>query len=143
MNVLKLIASVGICFLVAFLGSAVTLPSIPAWYVQLHKPFFSPQNWIFGPVWTILYLLMGISLYLVWNKGLKSKNAKKAVKIFLVQLALNLLWSVAFFGLHLPLLAFIVIIALWVSIFLTIKYFWKISQPAADLLILSKKAYAV
>jgi len=134
-SILKLVASVGLCFVVAFAGSVVTLPSIPAWYAQLNKPVFSPPNWIFGPVWTILFFLMGMSLYLVWNKSLRNKNTSKAIGIFLVQLFFNFLWSIAFFGFHLPLLAFIVIIALWISIFMTIKYFYKISRTSAYLLI--------
>lgn len=135
MRLFKLLTSVSLCFAVAFLGSLITLPSIPTWYAQLNKPFFSPPNWIFGPVWTILYLLMGLSLFLVWDKGLKNKIAEKAVKIFLVQLALNLAWSVVFFGFHLPWLAFAIIIALWIFIFMTIKYFSKISKSAAYLLL--------
>lgn len=135
MNLLKLIVSVGICFFVAFLGSTVTTTAISTWYTSLNKPFFNPPNWIFGPVWTILYLLMGIALYLVWNKGLKSKKAKQAVKIFIIQLALNLFWSIVFFGFHSPLLAFMVIIALWISIFAAIKYFYKISELSAYLLV--------
>ncbi len=135
MNILKLIFSIGVCFLVAGIGSAFTLPSIPSWYAQLNKPFFSPPNFLFGPVWTVLYLLMGISLYIVWNKNLKNKNKDKAIKTFILQLVLNLLWSLIFFGLHQPLLAFITIIILWISILMTIKYFYKISKPAAYLLI--------
>lgn len=135
MNIVKLIFSVGVCFLVAGIGSAFTLPSIPSWYAHLNKPFFSPPNWIFGPVWTILYFLMGLSLYLIWNKNLKNKKKDKAMKIFIFQLILNLLWSLVFFGLHQPLLAFVTIIALWISIFMTIKSFYKVSRIAAHLLI--------
>lgn len=135
MNILKLVISVGICFLVGFIGSALTLPSIPTWYATLNKPIFSPPNWIFGPVWTFLYLLMGISLYIIWNKNLKSKNKDRAVKLFTLQLILNLLWSLVFFGLHQPLLAFITIVILWISIFVTIKYFYRISKLGAYLLI--------
>lgn len=133
MNIVKLFLSFGICFLVAFLGSLITLPSISTWYVSLNKPFFSPPNWLFGPVWTVLYFSMGLALYLVWNK--KAKENANAIKIFFIQLALNLLWSVIFFGFHQPLLAFIAIIALWISIFTTIKYFYKISKWATYLLI--------
>lgn len=136
MNILKFGFSIGICFLIAFIGSAVTLPSISTWYAQLNKPFFSPPNFLFGPVWTTLYFMMGVSLYLVQSAKLKVKNGKKdeAIKIFILQLILNLLWSLVFFGLHQPLLAFIVIVALWYSILITIRYFYKISQPAAYLL---------
>ena len=135
MNILKLVISVGICFLVAFIGSALTLSSLPTWYSTLNKPIFSPPNWIFGPVWTILYFLMGVSLYIVWNKNLKNKNKDEAIKIFIFQLILNLLWSFVFFSLHQPLLALITIIILWFFILMTIKYFYKISKLAAYLLI--------
>lgn len=135
MSILKFVVSIGVCFLVAFIGSALTLSSIPTWYSTLNKPIFSPPNWIFGPVWTFLYLLMGISLYIIWNKNLRNKNKEKAMKTFILQLILNLLWSLVFFGLHQPLLAFITIVILWISIFVTIKYFYRISKPAAYLLI--------
>ena len=95
----------------------------------------NPPNFIFGPVWTILYTLMGIALFIVWDKGLKNKKIGKAVKIFLLQLALNFLWSLVFFGFHLPFAAFIVIIALWISIFYTMSLFKKISKPAYWLLV--------
>jgi len=127
-NISKFITSITLCFFVAFAGSAVTLPSIPTWYALLNKPFFSPPNWVFGPVWTVLYFLMGISLYLIWNKSVK-------IKIFLIQLALNFLWSLVFFWLHQPLLALITIFMLWISIYLTIKSFYRISKLAAYLLI--------
>jgi len=134
-NILKFIASIAICFLVAILGSVFTLPSIPTWYAVLNKPIFSPPNWIFGPVWTVLYFLMAISLYIVWNKNLENKKKDKAIKIFIFQLVLNLLWSLVFFGLHRPLLALITIIILWFSIFITIKYFYKLSKTSGYLLV--------
>lgn len=135
MNISRLAASVGLCFLAAFAGSIITLPSIPAWYAGLNKPFFSPPNWIFGPVWTVLYLLMGIALYLIWNKGLKNKNVRWAAKIFLVQLALNFAWSLMFFGFHSPLMAFLIIIVLWAMIVYAIYLFNKLSSLAALLLL--------
>lgn len=134
-NVWKLIASIALCQGVGVLGSIVTIPAISTWYQTIKKPFFTPPNWIFGPVWTILFLLMGISLYLVWNKGLKSKKAKSVIRIFLIQLGLNFLWSLFFFGFHSPLLAFIDIIILWVAILLTILKVYKISKIAAYLLL--------
>jgi translocator protein len=134
MKIPKLIASITLCFFVAFLGSAFTFSSIPTWYAHLNKPFFNPPNWIFGPVWTILYFLMGISLYIVWNKNIASKKKERPIKIFIIQLVLNLLWSLVFFGLHQPLLALINIVILWYSIFITIKYFYGISRMSAYLL---------
>lgn len=127
-NIPKLVLSIGICLGAGVVGSIFTVTAIPTWYVTLNKPVFSPPNWVFGPVWTILYILMGISLYLVWLK-------KKVPTIFWVQLALNAVWSIIFFGMKNPTLAFIDIIALWVSIVLTIKAFSKINKLAGNLLI--------
>ncbi len=127
-NIPKLILSVGVCLGAGILGSIFTISSIPTWYATLNKPFFSPPNWIFGPVWTILYILMGVSLYLVWIKN-------KVPAVFWIQLILNALWSILFFGLKNPSLALVDIAALWVAIFLTIKSFYKINKPAGNLLI--------
>jgi benzodiazapine receptor len=132
-NYLKLIACILLCEAVGFLGSIFTFSSIPTWYAALVKPSFSPPSWIFGPVWTVLYALMGISLYLIWMKGY-SKH-KSAVLIFFIQLALNFIWTPAFFGLHQLLLALIIIILLWIEIFITIRKFYRISKTAAYLLI--------
>ena len=130
---LKLIISLIIPQLAGGIGSLFTSPSISTWYATIAKPSFNPPNWIFGPVWTTLFLLMGISLFIVWNE--KSKLKKKAITVFGIQLGLNTLWSILFFGLHSPLTAFIEIIFLWAAILLTIIYFYKISKPAAYLLI--------
>jgi translocator protein len=135
MNYSKLIAALAICYFVAFAGSLVTTPAIDGWYATLNKPSFNPPNWIFGPVWTLLYTMMGISLYIVWNKGIANKKDKKAVAAFFIQLFLNFMWSFVFFGLQLPLLAFVVILVLWGSIFYTIVLFKKRSTLAAYLLI--------
>lgn len=134
-NFLKLILSIAMCEAVGVIGSVFTVSSIQTWYVFLNKPTFSPPNWIFGPVWTLLYALMGISLYLVWSKVSKSNKANYALKVFFGQLALNFSWSIVFFGLHNPFLALIVIILLWASILYTIILFNKISRLAALLLI--------
>lgn len=123
----KLIFSIGICLGAGILGSFFTFSAIPTWYQTLNKPSFSPPNWIFGPVWTVLYILMGISLFLVWQK-------KKVPTIFWVQLTLNAFWSIVFFGLRNPLLALVDIAALWIAIVLTIKAFNKINKLAAQLL---------
>ncbi len=127
----KLAVSVFIPLFIGFIGAFFTAPSIATWYATLNKPPFSPPNWIFGPVWTILYVLMGASLYLVWRKGLN----KKPAFLFGAQLLLNLLWSIIFFGLKSPRFAFAEIILLWGAIALTIIDFRKISHAAALLLI--------
>ncbi len=123
----KLILSIGLCLGAGFIGSIFTTSSIPTWYAALNKPPFSPPDWVFAPVWTILYIFMGISLYLVWIK--KSVSA-----IFWIQLILNISWSIVFFGMKNPSLAFVNILALWIGIFLTIKAFYKINRLAGQLL---------
>ena len=131
----KLIISVTVCELIGLLSTPFTISSIPTWYAGLIKPFFSPPNWIFGPVWTTLYFLMGVSVYLVWRKGIQNKEIKIAIYYFLTQLLFNFLWSVIFFGLRLPLVAFIDIIALFAAIILTMMKFYKISKVSLYLLI--------
>ncbi|MDD5163186.1 MAG: tryptophan-rich sensory protein [Candidatus ainarchaeum sp.] len=130
MKALKLIASILLCEAIGVIGSFFTFPAIGAWYAALQKPFFSPPNWLFGPVWTILFALMGISLYLALEKGL----TKKAIVFFGIQLILNLAWSILFFGFHSPMIAFAEIIFLWIAIAATILEFRKTSQKAAWLL---------
>lgn len=121
-------------FIAATVGSLFTFSAIPTWYQTLHKPLFTPPNSIFGPVWTILYILMGISFYLLWQSKNK-KSKKSAYYLFFTQLILNSLWSIIFFGFHLLFSAIICIIALWIFIFLTIVYFYRFSKTASLLLI--------
>lgn len=128
----KLIISILIPFLVSAIGGLFTASSVSTWYVTLIKPSFNPPSWVFGPVWTILYLLMGIALYLIWVA--KSKNKKTSFIAFGTQMFLNALWSVLFFGFHKPLFAFIEIVILWIAILTTIIYFYKINKNAAYLL---------
>jgi translocator protein len=131
---IKLLALILLCEGVGFLGTIFTIPSISTWYVILNKPMFNPPNWIFAPVWTTLYFLMGVSLFLILQKKLK-KQRNFLLVLFSVQLFLNFLWSVIFFGMHLPTLALVDIAFLWISIALLIIDFWKFSKPAAILLI--------
>jgi len=133
-KLLKLLAAIIVCEGVGFLGAIFTIPSITAWYSYLNKPSFNPPNWIFGPVWTILYLLMGVSLFLVLQKKLK-KQRNFLLVLFSAQLFLNFLWSVIFFGMHLPLAAFMDILLLWISIALLIIDFWRFSRFASLILI--------
>jgi len=132
---LKLIFTIVICHSAGFIGAIFTSSAILTWYDSLKKPFFSPPNWIFGPVWTILYTLMGISAYLVWRQGIHNSQVKTALIIFGVQLFLNAIWSPIFFGLRALFFALVVIIILWIAILLTILSFLKISKIAAVLLI--------
>lgn len=122
-----------LCLLAGAIGSVFTVQSIPAWYATLNKPSFSPPNWVFGPVWTTLYIMMGLAAYLVYTK--KNKETKTALVVFGVQLALNVMWSVLFFGLQSPLYGLICIIALWLAIAATIVKFYKISKTAGLLLV--------
>ena len=134
-NLPKLLVSIAVCELVGILSTPFTIAAIPVWYASLIKPPFSPPSWIFGPVWTLLYALMGISFFLIWVKGLNKKKVKTALTYFLIQLALNFLWSISFFGFHSPLLGFVNIIFLLVFIILTIKHFYPLSKNASYLLI--------
>jgi tryptophan-rich sensory protein len=128
-----LVLCVVICLCAGAIGSFFTASSISTWYAGLNKPSFNPPSWIFGPVWTILYILMGVSLFLVVKRGFSKKN-KLALKFFGVQLVLNTLWSILFFGLRNPLLAFVDIILLWIFILLTILKFYRISKWSSYLL---------
>ena len=130
----KLIISVVGCELVGILGTPFTISAIPAWYATLNKPVFAPPNWIFGPVWTLLYFLMGISFYLIWKQGWK-KKIRAAGMFFLAQLGLNFIWSPIFFGLRAPLLGLIVIVTMWVLIVMTMKRFYPLSRLAFYLLV--------
>jgi tryptophan-rich sensory protein len=130
----KLAISIIIPLAVGFISSFFTRDSIPTWYNTLVKPALSPPNWIFFPVWTLLYVMMGVSLYLVWRKGFDN-NTKPAIYIFSAQLLLNFLWTFLFFGLKLMLPAFAEIAVLWTMILVTIVRFYKISKEAAYLLI--------
>jgi benzodiazapine receptor len=131
----RLIISIAVCEAIGLAATPFTISVIPTWYATLNKPSFSPPNWIFGPVWTILYLLMGVAAYLIWEKGLKNKKTKIALIYFLIQLVFNFFWSVFFFGLRQPLLAFIDIIFLWLAIVITMLKFYKLSKTAFYLLV--------
>lgn len=123
-----------VCLLAGAIGSFFTFESIPTWYASINKPFFTPPNWIFGPVWTTLYILMGISLYIVWQSK-QSNNRTFALVFFSTQLILNTLWSILFFGLQAPLLAFVGIILLLFAILLTARYSYFVSKRAGYLFI--------
>lgn len=134
-NFFKLIISIVVAELAGIIGSLFTAPAISTWYATLARPTFSPPNWLFAPVWTGLFLLMGIAAFLIWRQGLEKKSVRLALAIFLGQLVLNTLWSIIFFGLHNPGAAFLEIIILWLAILATIISFSKISRGAAYLLI--------
>jgi benzodiazapine receptor len=133
-KIIKLLFLIIACEGVGFLGTIFTIPSIQGWYMTLQKAPFNPPSWVFGPAWTMLYFLMALSLFLVLQKKLK-KQRNFLMILFSIQLALNFFWSVIFFGQHLPLVAFIEIIFLWISIALLIVDSWKYSKTAALLLV--------
>ncbi len=134
-NVFKLIISIAICQLAGVIGTIFTIDSITTWYFDLSKPSLRPPNWLFAPVWITLYTLMGISLFLVWKKGLNIQRNKNAFILFIIQLVFNSLWSIVFFGMHQLFLSVIVIIILWLLIFACIFSFKPISKTASYLLI--------
>jgi len=134
-NITKLIIAIVVSELAGIIGSVFTTPSIAGWYAGIVKPALNPPAWVFGPVWTTLFALMGIAAFLVWKKGSDRKDVKIALGIFLGQLVLNTLWSIIFFGLHSPGGALIEIGFLWLAILATIIAFAKISKPAAWLLV--------
>lgn len=134
-KVLKLLTALIVSALAGIIGSLFTFSAIPAWYATLAKPVLNPPSWVFGPVWTLLYALMGIAAFLVWNKGWGRRDVRVALTVFAIQLALNTLWPLIFFGLRSPAWAFVGIVALWFAILATIITFAKVSKPAAWLLV--------
>ncbi|WP_221259163.1 TspO/MBR family protein [Flavobacterium okayamense] len=133
---LRIVYMIAICLAIGFLGSRITQMTIDTWYPTIEKPIFNPPNWVFAPVWTLLFILMGIAAGLVWNKLEENKeDVKKAMLFFIIQLLLNLLWSYLFFGLNNLLLAAIEIILLWLIIFETFMLFKRINLKAGYLLI--------
>lgn len=134
-NIAQLIAAILIAESAGMIGSFFTAPAIEGWYASIIKPTLNPPAWVFGPVWTTLFALMGIAAFLVWKKGLHRGDVKIALGIFLLQLALNTLWSIIFFGLQSPGGALVEIVFLWLAIAATIIAFARISKPAAWLLV--------
>ena len=132
---IKLLLFILVCEGIGILGSVFTISEISTWYAFLNKPFFSPPNWVFGPVWTTLYALMGVSIFLVLETKLKKKERNSFIILFSLQLFLNFLWSILFFGMHLPLIAFIDIVALWTVIFILSIKFFEFSKSASYLLV--------
>ncbi len=134
-NKSKLVVAIVGSQLAGIIGSVFTAPAIAGWYTTIVKPELNPPAWVFGPVWTTLFALMGIAAFLVWKQGLERRDVRIALGLFVGQLALNTLWSILFFGLQNPGAAFIEIIILWFAILATIVAFARISRPAAWLLV--------
>ena len=131
----KLVLSILICQAAGIAGSFFTASSLEGWYPTLIKPAFTPPGWFIGLVWIILYTLMGLALFLVIREGTEKPEVKAALIIFALQLVVNVLWSLAFFGLKSPLAGIVVILILWVLILLTIIRFLPISRAAALLMV--------
>lgn len=142
-NTPKLIIAIVVSEPAGIIGSVFTIPAIAdsstglglAWYAGLTKPEFAPPNWVFGLVWTTLFAFMGIAAFLIWREGWNRKDVKIAFGAFIIQLVLNTLWSIIFFGFHNPGVAFVEIIFLWLAILAIIIVFSKVSKPAAWFLV--------
>ena len=134
-DIVKLIVSIVACQGAGGIGAIFTTPAIPTWYAGLKKPAFTPPNYVFGPVWITLYLLMGIAVFLVWREGLSQEGVTLAFIVFRVQLVLNILWSVVFFGRKSILGGMLVILLLWIAILVNIIMFFGVSPIAGGLLI--------
>lgn len=128
------VMSMGIVFLAAYLGSTLTTPSIATWYSTINKPSFNPPNYLFAPVWTALFFLMGISLFIILKDGNGKKYYRAACWSFGAQLFLNVYWSFLFFFAHEPALAFFGLVSLWSMIIVNIYYFFQIKKTAAYLM---------
>jgi translocator protein len=134
-KILLLCFALGICLLAGYTGAYYTTPSIPTWYAGLQKPDLNPPSWVFAPVWTALYVMMGLSLYLMLVHGLNNRDVQFGVVLFLLQLLLNVCWSFAFFSIHSIFLAFMAIIALWAILLCTLIQAFRVSAVSGALLI--------
>ena len=133
-KIFALIAFMVLCLIISAAGGAVTATSVQGWYTTLEKPFFNPPNWLFAPVWTIIYFMIAFSGWRVWLKG-GIANAKIAFGIYGAQLLLNLAWSFLFFGAQSPFLGLIDIIPLFILIIINAVIFWKIDRLAGILMV--------
>jgi len=131
----RLAICVGAVLAASSIGSFATVRAIPRWYQGLAKPSFNPPEWLFGPAWMTLYLLMAVAAWLVWKRGLGTPGVKLALAVFLAQLIINALWSVFFFGLRSPLAGLVNIAVLWLTILANIVLFFRISVPAGVMLL--------
>jgi translocator protein len=130
-NAVMLVISVGVCLLIGFISGRLTAGETETWYPTLKKPEWNPPNWVFFPVWTTLYVLMGIALFLVWKRPEESKAKQLALSLFGIQLFLNFCWSIIFFTFHAIEWALVDIVMLWMAILLTIGSFFSMSRVAA------------
>lgn len=129
----KLLLSIAVCQGAGFISSFFMQPSISTWYASLKKPYFTPPNWLFAPVWVTLYFLMSLALFIIWRKGINKKKSKIALGFFILQLILNMLWTPVFFGLKSPEGGFIIISVMILTAFFTIDAFMRVSKFASSL----------
>jgi tryptophan-rich sensory protein len=134
-NPVALVAAILSCIILGSLGGIVTRTGPDTWYALLEKPAFSPPGWLFGPVWTLLFILMGISLWMVWKEGIEKRDVRIALGVFAVQFIFNIAWSFLFFGMQSPFLGLVDILILWILILATIVCFFQVQKTAAFLLI--------
>jgi len=134
-DIVSLVVAVVIPLVVGGLGGVATASAIPTWYQGLNKPAWNPPNWVFGPVWTLLYILMGVAAWLVWRQGWDNLPVRVALAIFGAQLLLNLFWSLIFFGLRSPGWAVLEIVILWGFVLATTVQFYRLDSIAGLLLI--------
>ncbi|MEJ7587360.1 MAG: TspO/MBR family protein [Ferruginibacter sp.] len=132
---MKLLISIATPLLVGVFAGLLTSSGVNGWYAVANKPTFNPPNWVFGPVWTALYIMMGVALWLVWKKDGRKEVKKTAIILFAIQLLLNFAWSFIFFYAQRTGWAFVEIIAMWIMILLTIIWFGKLSPGAAWLMV--------
>ncbi len=134
-NTVKLIISIVIPVTIGATAGFFTITGVDSWYQTINKPSWNPPNWIFGPVWTTLYVMMGVALFFVWKSDVREALKKTAITLFAVQLVLNFLWSFIFFNQQQPGWALVEIVMMWIAILLTIFAFAKIDKTAAWLLV--------
>jgi translocator protein len=134
-EIYSLLAFLGITYMAAIIGNAGMMRGLDQWYRGLEKPGFNPPDYLFGPVWTLLYTTMGIAAFLVYEQGWNKQQVRRALTFYFIQLGLNALWPIAFFGLRSTVLGLINIVLLWVAIMVTIGWFYTVSKKAAYLMI--------
>ncbi len=130
----EVLSLIGWLFFTFSASATAVFVSTDGWYQGLQKPSWNPPSWVFGPAWTLLYIMMAVAAWMVWREG-GWKTQKRALTLFLVQWLLNALWTPLFFGLHWPGLAFAEIVLLWVAIVLTLVAFWRVKKTAGLLFV--------
>jgi|BarGraIncu01121A_1022015.scaffolds.fasta_scaffold61671_1 translocator protein len=133
-DVVKLIVSIAVPLLAGFGSTVWTINTIPTWYASLNKPWFSPPNVVFAPVWTTLYILMGVALFLIWRSP-RNRTRDTGIALFAAQLVVNVIWTFAFFGLQNTLFGVLTIVPLWILIAVMIYQFYKVDKWASYLLV--------